>query len=79
MATITTTAASSALSSEAITAAIRQEHEAASTPAQSAEDSRRRIHGEYKAECEALGYDVDGNRKAVWAALDSKRKARATA
>jgi hypothetical protein len=37
----------------------------ASTP----EDPLARIHREYKAECEALGYDVDGNRAAVLAAL----------
>lgn len=79
MMAITTTATSSALSSEALTAAIRQEHEATSTAAQPAEDSLRRIHREYKAECEALGYDVDGNRKAVWASLDSKQSPRARA
>jgi hypothetical protein len=40
----------------------------ASTP----EDPLARIHREYKAECEALGYDVDGNRAAVLAALVEK-------
>ena len=79
MESITTTARSSGLSHETLTAAIRQEHEAASTAAHSAEDALRRIHVAYRAECESLGYDVDGNRKAVWAALDSKPKARARA
>ena len=36
---------------------------------QAKEDPLARIHREYKAECEALGYDVDGNRRSVWDAL----------
>lgn len=36
------------------------------------EDPLARIHREYKAECEALGYDVDGNRLAVQEAIKDK-------
>lgn len=36
------------------------------------EDPLARIHREYKAECEALGYDVDGNREAVLEAIKEK-------
>lgn len=78
MSAITTTPTSTGLG-DGLTAAIRQEHEAASTAVRPAEDALRRIHREFKAACEALGYDVDGNRAAVWATLDSRRKAGASA
>jgi hypothetical protein len=39
---------------------------------QAKEDSLARMHREYKRECEALGYDVDGNRRSVWDALREK-------
>jgi len=41
----------------------------------SGDDALQRIHRQWKAKCEALGYDVDGNRQAVWAAIDAKQQA----
>jgi hypothetical protein len=43
---------------------------AASSP-ESFENPLRRIHRKWKAYCESLGYDVDGNRKAIADAIEA--------
>jgi hypothetical protein len=67
------TAMIQAAAGDGIEAAIRREHEAASAAViQAPECPLRRIHREWKADCERRGYDVDANRREVEAILAAK-------